>query len=45
MDDIELFKYYSYPIKILEKLHKKVRGEFNKFTDFFLQAFKIGVDS
>ena len=27
------------------KLYIYIRGEFNKFPDFFVQAFKIDVDS
>ena len=30
---------------VVKKLHKNVRDVFNKFTDIFVQAFKIVVDS
>ena len=32
-------------IKQRNQPHIDVRGEFNKFLDFFVQAFKIAVDS
>ena len=28
-----------------ENITNKLRGAFNKFPDFFLQAFKIGLDT
>ena len=31
--------------KRLEEINQKIRGAFNKFPDFFVQAFKIVVNS
>ena len=38
------FMSFNLP-KLLEQLNCALRGAFNKFTDFFVQAFKIVVDS
>ena len=40
-----LFSAYSLNNEITDKLISYIRGAFNKFPDFFAQAFKIVIDS
>ena len=42
---IEQHLKYSCPKTEYRKIFTEIRGAFNKFPDFFVQAFKIGVDS
>ena len=47
-DDYSLFPLFSIAIRVFKRtlyVYSKMRGAFNKFPDFFVQAFKIVVDS
>ena len=41
---IKLIEIY-FQVLVFCFMHKHIRGAFNKFPDFFVQAFKIVVDS